>query len=149
MNAVIYVRYNSHIQNEQAIESQLKVCYKYAKENNYTIISKYIDVANREQFEKMIKDSSKKEFQAIIVYSLDRFARNKYDNAIYKHQLKKNNVKVLSTKENSENNANGILMESILEAMAEYYDTQLGEKVKKRNGGLNAFIFYRKGNGKK
>lgn len=132
MNAVIYARYNSHIQNKQAIESQLRVCYDYVKKNNYTIISEYIDVANREQFEKMIKDSSKKEFQAVIVYSLDRFARNRYDLAMYKHQLKQNGIKLISATENLSNNANSILFESILEGMAEYFSLELDNKIKRQ-----------------
>ena len=48
----------------------------------------------------MIKDSAKGLFDVIIVWKLDRFARNRYDSAIYKSKLKKNGVRVLSAKEN-------------------------------------------------
>ena len=47
----------------------------------------------------MIEDSSKKQFQGILVYQLDRFARNSYDSSHYKHKLKQNGVKVYSAKE--------------------------------------------------
>jgi DNA invertase Pin-like site-specific DNA recombinase len=65
------------------------------------------------------------------VYTLDRFSRNRYDSAHYKHILKKNGVKVLSAKENISNDPSGILMETMLEGMAEYYSAELAQKVKR------------------
>ena len=47
----------------------------------------------------MIKDSAKKQFDCVIVWKLDRFARNRYDSAHYKSILKKNDVRVLSATE--------------------------------------------------
>ena len=96
MNVVIYARFSSHSQNEQSIEGQLKVCYEYAKQNGYNVISEYIDRAisgkeaeHRLEFQRMISDSVKRQFEGILVYQLDRFARNRYDSAIYKARLKK------------------------------------------------------------
>ena len=135
MNVVIYARYSSHNQTEQSIEGQLKVCYEYAERNGYTVINEYIDRAltgknaNRPSFQKMIEDSNKKLFSAILVYQLDRFARNRYDSAKYKNRLKKNGVKVFSAKENIADDASGILVESVLEGMAEYYSAELSQKV--------------------
>lgn len=137
MNVVIYARYSSHNQTEQSIEGQIAVCTEFAKRNNYTIIGEYIDRAltgtndNRPQFKKMIEDSSKKLFQGILVYQLDRFARNRYDSAMNKNKLKKNGVRVFSAKENISEDASGVLMESVLEGMAEYYSVELSQKVKR------------------
>lgn len=137
MNAVIYARYSSHYQTESSIEGQLKACYEYAKLNDFTVIGKYVDLAmartndNRKQFQKMIKDSKRKKFQAVIVYQLDRFARNRYDSAIYKHKLRENDVTLFSVKETDD--ASGILMESVLEGMMEYYSIDLRKKAKKVN----------------
>ena len=95
-NAVIYARYSSHSQTEQSIEGQIRVCKEYAERNGYTILNEYIDRAmtgtnaNRPAFQKMISDSNKKEFDYVLVYKLDRFSRNKYDNAIYKYKLQQN-----------------------------------------------------------
>ena len=106
MNVVIYARFSSHSQTEQSIEGQLRVCYEYAKAHNYTVIGEYIDRAqsgtsdNRQSFQKMIQDSEKKAFQFVLVYQLNRFARNRYDSAIHKAKLKKYGVRVLSAKEN-------------------------------------------------
>lgn len=143
MNVVIYARYSSHSQTEQSIEGQLAICKEYAKRNDYTIVGEYIDRAltgkndNRPQFKQMIEDSNKKFFNGVLVYQLDRFARNRYDSAIYKNKLKKNNVRVFSAKENISDDASGVLMESVLEGMAEYYSVELSQKVK-RGRKLNA-----------
>ena len=79
----------------------------------------------------MIEDSKKGDFDFVLVYQLDRFARNRYDSATYKAKLKKNGVRVLSAKENISDDASGVLMESVLEGMAEYYSAELSQKVKR------------------
>ncbi len=79
----------------------------------------------------MIEDSKRKGFQYVLVYQLDRFARNRYDSATYKAKLKKNGVRVLSAKENITDDASGILIEGVLESMAEYYSAELSQKVKR------------------
>lgn len=137
MNVVIYARFSSHSQTEQSIEGQLKACYEYAERNSYTVIGEYIDRAltgtndNRPEFLRMIEDSGKKTFQGILVYQLDRFARNRYDSAVYKKKLKKNGVRVLSARENISEDASGILIESVLEGMAEYYSAELSQKIRR------------------
>ena len=85
----------------------------------------------------MISDSVRKQFKAVLVYQLDRFARSRYDSAHYKNILKKNEVRVLSARENITDDASGVLMESVLEGMAEYYSVELAQKVK-RGMALNA-----------
>ncbi len=146
-NVVIYARFSSSKQNETSIEAQLRICYEYCKANNFTVIGEYIDRAksaktdNRPDFKRMINDSNKKQFQGIVCYQLDRFARNRYDSATYKSKLKKNGVKVYSAKENINDDASGILMESVLEGMAEYYSKELSQKVD-RNMRLNAMKGY-------
>ena len=134
---VIYARYSSDRQTEQSIEGQLRVCHEYAERNDYVVVHEYIDRAlsgttdRRPAFQKMIEDSKKKEFEFVLVYQLDRFTRNRYDSANYKMKLKKNGVRVLSARENISDDASGILMESVLEGMAEYYFAELSQKVKR------------------
>ena len=81
----------------------------------------------RPAFQKMIKDSAKNMFDVIIVQKLDRFARNRYDSARYKAQLRKNGVKVISANENISEGSEGIILESVLESMAEYYSAPFGK----------------------
>ena len=155
MNAVIYARYSSDNQREESIEGQIRECRAYAEKNGITIIKNYIDRAhtatndNRPDFQRMIKDSSKGNFDLVLVWKLDRFARNRYDSAHYKNQLKKNGIKVISATENIADGPDGILLESVLEGMAEYYSAELSVKVKrgltenalkcKFNGGTMTF----------
>ena len=138
--AVIYARYSSDKQTEQSIEGQLYVCNEYAKRHDITILDTYIDRAisgktdNRADFQKMLKDSSKKNWDYVLVYKLDRFSRNKYETAVHKKTLRDNGVKLLSAMENIPDTPEGILMESLLEGMAEYYSAELAQKVSR---GLN------------
>ncbi len=135
MKAVIYARYSSDNQREESIEGQLRECTAYCMKNDITILRTYIDRAlsaktdNRPDFQRMIKDSAKGLFDTVIVWKLDRFARNRYDSARYKAQLKKYGVKVLSATENISDGPEGIILESLLEGMAEYYSAELAEKV--------------------
>lgn len=130
MNAVIYARFSSQNQTEQSIKEQIKVCEEYSKEKGYTITDTHIDTDNRKQFEQMVKDSSKKKFQAVIVYSMDRFARNRFDFENYKYKLKQNGVSVLFAKEKISDDASGILLESILESLMKYYSQEHSQKIK-------------------
>lgn len=135
--AVIYARYSCEKQTEQSIEGQLRICNEFAERSGYTIVHHYIDRAvsgktdKREEFQKMLKDSASKNFEFVIVYKLDRFARNRYDSAINKATLKKNGVKVLSACEQITDTPEGIILESLLEGMSEYYSAELSQKVKR------------------
>ena len=135
MKAVIYARYSSDSQREESIDGQIRECTAFAEKNGITILRHYIDRAysaktdNRPDFQEMIKDSGKKLFDMVIVWKLDRFARNRYDSARYKAQLKRNGVKVVSATEVISEGAEGIILESVLEGYAEYYSADLSEKV--------------------
>ena len=135
MTGVIYARYSSDNQREESIDGQLRECKAFAERNDIQIVETYIDRAlsaktdNRPDFQRMIKDSAKQQFDCVIVWKLDRFARNRYDSAHYKSILKKNNVRVLSATEAISQGAEGIILESVLEGMAEYYSAELSEKV--------------------
>ena len=135
MTGVIYARYSSDNQREESIEGQLRECRAFAEKNDIQIVDTYIDRAlsaktdNRPDFQRMIKDSANGLFDTVIVQKLDRFARNRYDSAHYKSILRKNGVKVISATELISDSAEGILLESMLEGMAEYYSAELSEKV--------------------
>lgn len=135
MKAIIYARYSCDNQREESIEGQLRECKVFAERKEFTLVGTYIDRAvsaktdNRPEFQKMIKDSAKGLFDVIIVWKLDRFARNRYDSAHYKAILRKNDVKVISATEVISEGAEGIILESVLEGYAEYYSAELSEKV--------------------
>ena len=135
MNAVIYARYSSDSQREESIEGQLRECGEYAERNGITVVGSYIDralsakTADRPEFQRMIKDSAKGLFEIVLVWKLDRFSRDRYDSAHYKHILKKNGVKVVSAKEHISDGPEGIILESMLEGYAEFYSAELSEKI--------------------
>ena len=129
--AVVYARYSSDRQNEQSIEGQLRVCQEYAKQNNITIVETYIDRAmtgtndNRKDFQRMLRDSNKRLWDYVLVYKLDRFSRNKYEMATHKKTLRDNGIRVVSAMENIPDTPEGIILESLLEGMAEYYSADV------------------------
>lgn len=135
MRAVIYARYSCDNQREESIEGQIRECREFAARKGYTLVGSYIDRAmsaktdNRPEFQRMVKESSGGLFDMVIVWKLDRFARNRYDSAHYKAALRKNGVKVVSATEVISEGAEGIILESVLEGYAEYYSAELSEKV--------------------
>lgn len=138
-NAVIYARYSSSGQRDESIEGQLRDCHAFAAAEGLTVIEEYCDPAmtgrndDRPRFQQMIKDAEKKLFQYVIVWKLDRFSRNRYDAAMYKNKLKNCGVKLLYAKEPIPDDPTGILMESLMEGMAEYYSANLSQNVKRGN----------------
>ena len=148
--AVIYARYSSTNQREESIEAQVRAYNKYAKDNNYTIVNIYKDsaksatTANRPAFQQMIADSSKKEFAYVIVHKLDRFSRDRYDSVTQKRKLKQNGVTLLSVTENINDSPESIMMESVLEVMAEYYSKNLAREIMKGQNGTFQRIYHDK-----
>lgn len=134
---VLYARFSSDNQRTESIDAQIRAMNDYCKKNGYMIVNTYIDEAKtattdkRESFQQMIADSKDKFFDIVLVHKLDRFARNRYDSAVYKRELKKNGVVVKSVIENLDDSPESIMMESVLEGMNEYYSRNLGREVMK------------------
>lgn len=135
--AVIYARYSSSSQTEQSIEGQIRVCSEYAKVKGLTIVGEYIDRAisgrtdNRPDFQRLMQDCNKHLFEAVIIYRTDRFARNKYDSAIYKRHLRKCGIELHYAAEHIPEGPEGIILESLMEGLAEYYSAELSQKIRR------------------
>lgn len=136
-NAVIYARFSSDNQREESIDAQIRLITEYADSNGYKIIKTYVDRAksaktdNRPEFQNMIKDSATGIFSTVIVHKLDRFSRDRYDSANYKRKLRRNGTRVVSVLENLDDSPESIILESMLEGMAEYYSANLAREVMK------------------
>lgn len=134
---VVYARFSSQAQREESIEGQLRECKAYADRQGWTVVGEYIDRAlsgktdKREDFQRMIRDSEKGRFRGVLMYTLDRFARNRYDSAMYKARLKKNGVRVFYAKQSIPDGPEGIILESVLEGYAEYYSENLSRNVRR------------------
>ena len=135
--AVIYARYSSHSQTEQSIEGQLAAAHQYAKTHGYTVVREYCDRAqtgrndNRDAFQQMLSDTDKKQFDVIITWKVDRIGRNREDIAFNKHRCKKNGIRIEYVAENLPDSPEAVILESVLEGMAEYYSLQLSANVKR------------------
>ena len=135
--AVVYARFSSHSQGEQSIEGQLAAARAYAAARGYTIIHEYIDRAmtgkndNRDDFQKMLTDCAKKQFTVIIVWKVDRFGRNREEITFNKYRAKKHGVRVEYVAENLPDSPEAVILESVLEGMAEYYSLQLSQNIRR------------------
>lgn len=137
MKAVIYARFSSDNQREESIDAQVRAIREYAQKHNILIVHVYADEARsattdqRPQFQQMIHDSETGDWQAVIVHKLDRFSRDRYDSAFYKRQLTMHGVRLISVLENLDDSPESVILESVLEGMAEYYSKNLAREVMK------------------
>lgn len=135
--AVIYARYSSKNQNDYSIEAQITSCVQYADKHNMEIVNIYRDKAisarteSRPGFQQMIKDSYSGEFDIIIVWALDRFARNVKDAENNFDILLNNNVTVVSVTENFDNSPQGEFIRGLFNLWAQYYSKSLAVNVKR------------------
>ena len=137
LRAAAYCRFSSDNQRDESIDAQMRAIEDYCSKNGYQLVKVYADRAKtatsdrRPDFQQMIADSEKGLFDVVIVHKLDRFSRDKYDSAKYKRKLKTNDVKLLSVTENLDGSPESIILESLLEGMAEYYSKNLAREVMK------------------
>ena len=137
VRAVIYARFSSDNQRDESIDAQIRAISEYAKKNEIVIVGEYIDKArsamtdNRPEFLKMISEASEQKFDIVLVHKLDRFARNRQDSIGYRMQLKRHGVSLVSVLEYIDESPESIILESVLEAMAEYYSKNLAREVQK------------------
>ena len=136
----LYIRVSTDDQTEYSPDSQIKLCYKYAKEHDIDICPEYIfkeegisgtKVDKRESFKRMIAiaKTKPKPFDVILVYSFSRFARNREDSIMYKSLLRKKlGIEVISITQPLSEGKESILMEALYEAMDEYYSVDLAEQ---------------------
>ncbi len=135
--AALYARFSSDNQRTESIDAQVRAMKKYCEQQNWQVVATYVDEARsattdrRPNFQQLITDSSKNLFDIVLVHKLDRFSRNRYDSAVYKSKLRRNNVKICSVLERLDDTPESIIMESMLEGMAEYYSSNLGREVMK------------------
>lgn len=137
--AVAYARYSSTNQREESIDAQLRAIREYCERENIELIAEFTDEAisgksdNREDFQNMISQLLKGHLQAdfVLVHKFNRFARNKYDSALYKKKLKDIDIKVISVSQKIDDTPEGELLEGFLETIDQYYSANLAVEVRK------------------
>ena len=106
LRAVIYARFSSSAQRDASIDDQVDACTAYCDRNGYELVAVYADYAltgrsdDRPQFLQMVKDSESGKFDVVVVWKIDRFARNMMDQFHYERELKLHGVTLESCKEN-------------------------------------------------
>ncbi len=139
--AAAYIRVSTDDQTEFSPDAQLKAIETYCKNNNLILNKEHIYIdegisgrkaEKRPAFQEMIKHAKNKEFEVILVHKFDRFARSREDSVVYKSLLKRDcGVKVISITESIEDDKFSVILEAMLEAMAEYYSLNLADEVRK------------------
>lgn len=150
MNAVIYARYSpGPRQTDQSIEGQVRDCMSYAKENKINVLDVYADrhisgsdFENRTEFNRMLRDAERNQFESIIVWKIDRFGRDREEIALNKIKLKRHGIRLLYAKEVIPDGPEGIILESLMEGLAEYYIADLRQKVKRgqRESAIKGYV---------
>jgi DNA invertase Pin-like site-specific DNA recombinase len=138
MKVAIYARVSSERQDvDLSISAQLKALREYASRNDHMVVREYIDEAesgrsiDRPGFKQMIATARQKPapYEAILVWKLSRFARNREDSIIYKSLLRRQGIQVLSINEPVEDTPSGRLLEGIIEVIDEFYSANLSQDV--------------------
>lgn len=160
MNAALYIRVSTDDQLEFSPDAQKRALMEYAKKNDMYVEEQHIFIdegisgtsaKKRPAFMRMIAiaKSKPKPFSAILVHKFDRFARSREDSVVYKSLLRKDcDIKVISITEQLEDDKFSVILEAMLEAMAEYYSLNLSDEVMKgmkekaRRGGVQHTAAY-------
>lgn len=137
----LYMRYSSDRQSEQSIEGQLRELLSHCMRQSYRVAAVYVDraisahasMAKRPAFQQMLADSKRAPWNIVLVWKLDRFARNRQDSAAARALLYKNGCSVESATEAISATKEGRLLESVLEGLNEYYSDELREKIIRGN----------------
>ncbi len=143
MRAALYIRVSTDEQTEFSPQAQKTALLDYAAKNEMSISPNHIFVdegvsgrsaEKRPAFMEMIKQARTKPtcFDIILVHKFDRFSRSREDSVVYKSLLKKEcGMKVISITEQLEDDKFSVILEGMLESMAEYYSLNLADEVKK------------------
>lgn len=138
-----YIRVSTDDQVEFSPAAQRSAILDYAKKNRIIVPEEYIFVdegisgrkaEKRPAFMRMITTAKQKPspFKGILVHKFDRFARSREDSVVYKSLLRKEcGVQVISITEHIEDDKFSVILEAMLEAMAEYYSLNLSDEVMK------------------
>jgi site-specific DNA recombinase len=138
LSAAIYVRYSSERQSDgYSIEAQLKACLEYCKQKGYTVVATFIEEAesaktdDRPEFQKMMAEVKKSNFDVVVVHKVDRFARNRNDAALNKAIMKKHKTRLEYVELQLDDSPEAGLLEGVMESIAEWYSRNLGKEVLK------------------
>src|SRR3989344_6128277 len=129
MDGVTYCRVSSKEQAEgTSLETQEQACREYARTKRINILKVFVEqgesakFADRTQLLELLDfcQKNKGKIQVLLVWKIDRFARNVADHFSIKATLLKYGVRIVSVTEPIDPNPEGKLMETILAGFAEF-----------------------------
>jgi site-specific DNA recombinase len=104
--AAAYARFSSDLQKDRSIDDQFSLCERYAKREGVKIVARFFDRAksgasmfDRDGLIDLREAAKRREFDAIIVESLDRLSRDQEDLAGLYKRLKHYGVEILTVNE--------------------------------------------------
>src|SRR5210317_1992509 len=121
--AAIYVRVSSAEQVEgTSLETQEKACREYCTKEGMEVVKVFSDkgesakTADRPQFQRMVHFCTlkKNRIDYVVVYRLDRMARNTHDVAVYTSTLASKDVAVRSATEPISEDPTGRFVKTVL-----------------------------------
>lgn len=134
--AIAYYRYSSHAQNDLSIEQQKEQAHAYATAHGLKIIKEYEDRAisgrtdDRPGFQLMLHEIGKIRPHAVILWKTDRLGRDRYTLALAKKTIRDAGAQIHYVAETNPTDApESVLLEGLLESMAEFYSKQLRQNV--------------------
>src|SRR3954452_2596259 len=143
--AVIYLRVSTNKQADKDIDpegyslpAQREACYRKAEQLGAEVVDEYMDrgesakTADRPQFKAMLaRIDADRDIDYVILDKVNRFARNRRDDANILFELRKWGCQLVSVKENVDETPAGTLMHGILATIAEYESRNNGAEAMK------------------
>lgn len=140
MKTIIYTRvsHQEQAKNGLSLENQLDRCRKYCAFKEFDIIGEICDegvsgfkTSGRKGWEEMMGLVESKKIDAVVCYSLSRFARNTAATILAIEKMNKKGVEFHSITESIDtNSATGKLFLTMIAAFAEFERTMTGERIK-------------------
>ena len=136
--AIAYYRFSSHSQNEASIDQQRELAHAWADAHGFKIVKEYEDAAisgtteDRPGFQQMLSEVAKIRPRVLIMWKTDRLGRDKYVLAMAKRTIRDAGCEIRLLAENIPTDGpEGVLIEGLMDAMAEYYSRQLSQNIQR------------------
>jgi len=120
-----------------SIPAQQDICSRKARELGVTVADWYIDkgesarTADRTELQRMLTRLRDNPVDYVIIPKVDRFARNRVDDALMALEIRKTGAALVSATENIDETPSGQLMHGIMASIAEFYSRNLAAEVLK------------------
>lgn len=138
--AAIYARVSTTEQADEgySIDEQIRVLREYCKREGYVIFDEYVDrgisgknIKGRPAIQQLLQDADEKKFDLVLVWKMNRLARNSVDLMNMVEVFNRKNIVFRSYTENYETETPaGKLQFQMLAAIAEYERNNIAENVK-------------------